>query len=90
LAATGDSKKLTLLHQLKNFGGTRTCTTNKIVALSGTTVDSKIAKIEPSSLLTLRMLSGRCGSVSNQGLTCCGFAAIVGDFTPGDGRRGSL
>ncbi|KAL3793389.1 hypothetical protein ACHAWO_003081 [Cyclotella atomus] len=42
LAATDDSKKLTLLHQLKNFDGTRTRPINKIVALSGTTVDSKI------------------------------------------------
>jgi hypothetical protein len=54
LAATDDSKKITLLHQLKNFGGTRTRPINKIVALSGTTVDSKIFKIEPSSLLTFQ------------------------------------
>lgn len=56
LAVTGDDNKLAILHQIKNFGGTRTRPTSKFVALCGTSVDTKILNIEGASLLRFQNL----------------------------------
>ena len=38
----GEEKKLSIIHQVKNFGGTRTRNSNKVVALKGLAADAKI------------------------------------------------
>ena len=52
----GEEKKLSIIHQVKNFGGTRTRTSNKVVALKGLAADAKILKIDETSLLTYQNL----------------------------------
>jgi hypothetical protein len=52
----GDEKKLSIIHHIKNFGGTRTRTSNKIVALGDLDAGAKILKIEDTTLTTLQSL----------------------------------
>jgi hypothetical protein len=82
-ALTGWVNQLAVLHQIKNFGGTRSRKQHKIVAVGGTDVDAKVVIVEPSSLLTFQEVIAPTG----EELLKCRDKAEVENCTCIDGAK---